>query len=246
MIKSNIIKKRIIPVLIFFILCVIIMVYLIMQKSNKQTKSENNQNSENKLDNDIILYKENDADLAIDYSNIDNLVAESEVVALVKIKSEEGMNYNPIREEYVPVYTTGVMEIENVILNTSDVQLSEKQELEYVRLGGKIKYGEYLQGLRDVEKEKLQQDMLVKTQKTTQELANKLVRDMYIDDIEIENNKEYLVFLKYTKDYEKYNILGFEYGLREYDSNTKMIKNNATKEFEDMEQTVVKINELTK
>ncbi len=246
MIKSNIIKKRIIPVLIFFILCVIIMVYLIMQKSNKQTISENNQNIENKLDNDIILYKENDADLAIDYSNIDNLVAESEVVALVKIKSEEGMNYNPIREEYVPVYTTGVMEIENVILNTSDVQLSEKQELEYVRLGGKIKYGEYLQGLRDVEKEKLQQDMLVKTQKTTQELANKLVRDMYIDDIEIENNKEYLVFLKYTKDYEKYNILGFEYGLREYDSNTKMIKNNATKEFEDMEQTVVKINELTK
>ena len=217
-----------------------------MQKSNKQTISENNQNIENKLDNDIILYKENDADLAIDYSNIDNLVAESEVVALVKIKSEEGMNYNPIREEYVPVYTTGVMEIENVILNTSDVQLSEKQELEYVRLGGKIKYGEYLQGLRDVEKEKLQQDMLVKTQKTTQELANKLVRDMYIDDIEIENNKEYLVFLKYTKDYEKYNILGFEYGLREYDSNTKMIKNNATKEFEDMEQTVVKINELTK
>ena len=246
MIKSNIIKKRIIPVLIFFILCVIIMVYLIRQKSNKQTISENNQNIENKLDNDIILYKENDADLAIDYSNIDNLVAESEVVALVKIKSEEGMNYNPIREEYVPVYTTGVMEIENVILNTSDVQLSEKQELEYVRLGGKIKYGEYLQGLRDVEKEKLQQDMLVKTQKTTQELANKLVRDMYIDDIEIENNKEYLVFLKYTKDYEKYNILGFEYGLREYDSNTKMIKNNATKEFEDMEQTVVKINELTK
>lgn len=246
MLKSNIIKKRIIPVLIFFILCVIIMVYLIMQKSNKQTISENNQNIEDKLDNDIILYKENDADLAIDYSNIDNLVAESEVVALVKIKSEEGMNYNPIREEYVPVYTTGVMEIENIILNTSDVQLSEKQELEYVRLGGKIKYGEYLQGLRDVEKEKLQQDMLVKTQKTTQELANKLVRDMYIDDIEIENNKEYLVFLKYTKDYEKYNILGFEYGLREYDSNTKMIKNNATKEFENMEQTAVKINELTK
>ena len=246
MLKSNIIKKRIIPVLIFFILCVIIMVYLIMQKSNKQTISENNQNIEDKLDNDIILYKENDADLAIDYSNIDNLVAESEVVALVKIKSEEGMNYNPIREEYVPVYTTGVMEIENIILNTSDVQLSEKQELEYVRLGGKIKYGEYLQGLRDVEKEKLQQDMLVKTQKTTQELANKLVRDMYIDDIEIENNKEDLVFLKYTKDYEKYNILGFEYGLREYDSNTKMIKNNATKEFENMEQTAVKINELTK
>ena len=88
--------------------------------------------------------------------------------------------------------------------------------------------------------------MLVKTQKTTQELANKLVRDVYIDDIEIENNKEYLVFLKYTKDYEKYNILGFEYGLREYDSNTKMIKNNATKEFENMEQTAVKINELTK
>ena len=57
MIKSNIIKKRIIPVLIFFILCVIIMVYLIMQKSNKQTISENNQNIENKLDNDIILYK---------------------------------------------------------------------------------------------------------------------------------------------------------------------------------------------
>ena len=68
-----------------------------------------------------------------------------------------------------------------------------------------------------------------------------MVKDYYYDDVELENNKEYLVFLKFSNDYQKYNIVGFEYGLREYDSNTMQIKNNETNEFESLNKVTEKI-----
>lgn len=243
----NISKKVLIPVLVFVILSLtaVISVTLNYNKSNENFVNENAQNIEESVDDEVILYKDNSADLAVDFSDIKNLIDNSEIVAIVKINSETGMNYNPVKEEYVPVYTTGTMKVEKVLLNTSNKKIEENQELEYVRLGGKIEYSKYLEGLRKTEREKLEQNMYAQTKMTTEQIAKKLVRDMYINDIEVESNKEYLVFLKYTNDYNKYNILGFEYGLREYYSKTMKIKNNETKEFENMEDIVNKVNQFS-
>ena len=76
---------------------------------------------------------------------------------------------------------------------------------------------------------------------TAEQISRKLVKDFYMNDIEVESQKQYLVFLKYSKDYQKYNILGFEYGLREYDSTTMQIKNNVTNSFEDLNDISNKI-----
>lgn len=243
----NISKKVLITVLVFVILSltVVISVTLNYNKPSENFVNENAQNIEESVDDEVILYKDNSADLAVDFSDIKNLIDNSEIVAIVKINSETGMNYNPVKEEYVPVYTTGTMKVEKVLLNTSNKKIEENQELEYVRLGGKIEYSKYLEGLRETEREKLEQNMYVQTKMTKEQIAKKIVRDMYINDIEVESNKEYLVFLKYTNDYNKYNILGFEYGLREYDSKTMKIKNNETKEFENMEDIVNKVNQFS-
>lgn len=248
MLKVSRIKKSYIYFFLLLILCATIIIGIFLKKPEESNDaiSKDNTTIEENTDEDIILSINNSVDLAVDYFNIKNLISESELVAIVKVKSGEGMNYNPIKKEYVPVYTTGVLEIQNILSNTSDKKISEGQELEYVRLGGKIEYGKYLNGLREVEKEKLQQNMYDKTNKSTEELARKIVKDIYIDDIEIENDKEYLVFLKFTNDYNKYNIIGFEYGLREYDSNTMMVKNNSSNQFESMEKITTDINKLSK
>lgn len=187
-------------------------------------------------DEEIILNKSNEADIAVDYSNITNLINESEIIAIVKIETQEGKNYNPVRKEYVPVYTTGSLKIKEIIQNKSDRIIATNESLEYVRLGGKITFSEYLKGVSESEKNKLVQNISSKTNLTTEEMSNKLVKDTFVGDIEVESEKEYLVFLKYTQDYGKYNILGFEYGLREYDSNTMSIKNNKTNNFENLNQ----------
>ena len=222
-----------------FSICLIVMLAVTtIVAYNLINKEENNVNL---AENDIILSISNEADLTVDYSNIDNLVKDSDIVAIAKIETLQGSNYNPNRNRYVPIYTTGTLKIEKIVLNKSDVSVNSNDVLNYVRLGGKIEYAEYLKGLSDSEKTKLERNMFTKTKLTTEQIGKKLVKDYYYDDVELENNKEYLVFLKFSNDYQKYNIVGFEYGLREYDSNTMQIKNNETNEFESLNKVTEKI-----
>ncbi|MBQ8379326.1 MAG: hypothetical protein IJX34_00750 [Clostridia bacterium] len=235
--KSNI--KKYLPILgLMLILGICIALGLNTGNSEEADLSGYENSKENNIiaNEEIILSKSNEADLAVDYSNIKNLVNESQIIAIVKIESEEGKNYNPVRKEYVPVYTTGTLKVKEIIQNNSDVLIAPNETLEYVRLGGKITFSEYLKGVSESERNKLVQNISSKTKLTTEQMAVKLVKDIFVGDIEIEQGKEYLVFLKYTKDYGKYNILGFEYGLREYDSETMNIKNNKTNNFESINQ----------
>lgn len=235
--KSNI--KKYLPILgLMLILGICIALGLNTGNSEEADLSGYENSKENNIiaNEEIILSKSNEADLAVDYSNIKNLVNESQIIAIVKIESEEGKNYNPVRKEYVPVYTTGTLKVKEIIQNNSDVLIAPNETLEYVRLGGKITFSEYLKGVSESERNKLVQNISSKTKLTTEQMAVKLVKDIFVGDIEIEQGKEYLVFLKYTKDYGKYNILGFEYGLREYDSETMSIRNNKTNNFESINQ----------
>lgn len=235
--KSNI--KKYLPIFGLMLILGICIAFGLNTGNSEETDLSGYENSkENNIiaNEEIILSKSNEADLAVDYSNIKNLVNESQIIAIVKIESEEGKNYNPVRKEYVPVYTTGTLKIEEIIQNNSDVLIAQNETIEYVRLGGKITFSEYLKGVSESERNKLVQNISSKTKLTTEQMAVKLVKDIFVGDIEIEQGKEYLVFLNYTKDYGKYNILGFEYGLREYDSETMSIRNNKTNNFESINQ----------
>lgn len=235
--KSNI--KKYLPIFGLMLILGICIAFGLNTGNSEEADLSGYENSkENNIiaNEEIILSKSNEADLAVDYSNIKNLVNESQIIAIVKIESEEGKNYNPVRKEYVPVYTTGTLKVKEIIQNNSDVLIAQNETIEYVRLGGKITFSEYLKGVSESERNKLVQNISSKTKLTTEQMAVKLVKDIFVGDIEIEQGKEYLVFLKYTKDYGKYNILGFEYGLREYDSETMSIKNNKTNNFESINQ----------
>ena len=178
--KSNI--KKYLPILgLMLILGICIALGLNTGNSEEADLSGYENSKENNIiaNEEIILSKSNEADLAVDYSNIKNLVNESQIIAIVKIESEEGKNYNPVRKEYVPVYTTGTLKVKEIIQNNSDVLIAPNETLEYVRLGGKITFSEYLKGVSESERNKLVQNISSKTKLTTEQMAVKLVKDIF-------------------------------------------------------------------
>lgn len=215
---------------------------LIISISNVNNTSKINKDTkETSTNKEIILYNKNECDSIIDFSNINNLVKESDVVAIAKIESQSGSNFNSLKNEYVPVYTTGKLQVEKLIYNDSSYKINEGESIEYVRLGGEVTYSEYLEGLRETERKKIEYNVRQTTKMNSQQLANKIVKEIYVNDVEIEEKKEYLVFLKYSNDYKKFNILGFEYGLREYDSVSNRIKNNKNDKYESYQVVKEKI-----
>lgn len=210
--------------------------------NNKENSNAENitANIENKVDavedKQIVINKTNEADLLIDYSKMENMLKESDVVAIVKVETAKGQNYNPVRKEYVPIYTTGTLKVNKIVKNINDTKVVEGESIDFVRLGGKIKYSEYLKGLTKAERTKIESVVNSNEKmRNANEKDNIVINDKFLDDIEIEEGKEYVVFLKYVSDYEKYNIIGFEHGLREYNGENNTMKNNTTREYESLD-----------
>lgn len=233
---------RIFMVLIILVVCLTILNLIIYISDFNNSSKINKEIKETASNKEIILYNKNECDSIIDFSNINNLVKESDAIAIVRIDSQSGSNFNSLKNEYVPVYTTGKLKVEKLIYNDSSYKINEGDCIEYVRLGGEVTYSEYLKGLRETERKKIEYNVNQKTKMNSQQLADKIVKDVYVNDIEIEEKKEYLVFLNYSNDYKKFNILGFEYGLREYDSVNNRIKNNINDKYENFQVIKEKIS----
>lgn len=234
-------NKKIISTFIVLTVLVVSLTVLNLIISISNFNNDNNDTKDISANKEIILYSKNESDTIVDFSNINNLVRESDAIAIVRIDSQNGSNFNSLKNEYVPVYTTGKLQVEKLIYNNSSYKINEGESIEYVRLGGEVTYSEYLKGLRETEREKIEYNVSQKTKMNSQQLANKIVKDVYVNDIDIEEGKEYLVFLEYSNDYNKFNILGFEYGLREYDSVNNRIKNNKNEKYENFQVVKEKI-----
>ena len=156
------------------------------------------------------------------------------VVALVHIDSiDGGRNYSPIFEQYVYPQTIGKMTVLEVY--KGDVKPGE--QLTYSRLGGIITFEEYWNGLSEAQKNKI-----LYLNKGIKPTESKYVQEKFRGDIDVEADKNYVVFLlpQSSKDGKllEYFIDGMQYGLREAkgyvdgsDANMTVL-NNETKEWE--------------
>jgi hypothetical protein len=133
------------------------------------------------------------------------------VVALVHIDSiDGGRNYSPIFEQYVYPQTFGKMTILEVY--KGDVKTGE--QLTYARLGGIITFEDYWNGLSEGQKNKI-----LYQNKGVKPTEKKYIQEKFLGDIDIEADKNYVVFLQpqTSKDgkHQEYFIDGMQYGLRE-------------------------------
>lgn len=72
-----------------------------------------------------------------------------------------------------------------------------------------------------------------------EEKATTYFRQIPTKGCEIEEGKQYLVFVKYDEENDIYNIFDIAYGIMEYDPNTKMIKNIDTGEFQEFDWSLI-------
>lgn len=131
------------------------------------------------------------------------------VVALVHIDSiDGGRNYSPIFEQYVSPQTIGKM----TVLEVYKGDVKSGQKLNYSRLGGIITTEDYMKGISKAESDKI-------NHLNNGKKAEGYVKTKVFDDIDIEVDKNYVVFLRpqSSKDgkQKEYFMDGMQYGLRE-------------------------------
>ncbi len=165
-------------------------------------------NAYEEIDANDIAQGSSMVDLLEDPSNAQEIYELSSTVALVTIKTIDGAdNFNEKTGEYVYVYTYGTMKVHQVF--KGDLEVGD--EVEYVRIGGIILTSKYLESLAPQQREK----------HLREGVHSKYTKMVFEDDIDIETEKTYLVYLMKDENNPKsnaYAIIGFQGGLRELET----------------------------
>ena len=219
-------SKYIIAGVIAILLCVATTIYL--ANTNKTDTNKNETTSEQKSENKDAYASINKDDITLVKSEGDTIwylndsyyfYKTSPIVAIVRIDSiGGGRNFNPIHNQYVSPQTVGRMTIIQPI--KGEVEYGE--QISYARLGAILPVEDYLKGLSKAEQDKL--NHLNKGNKLSGYIKSK-----FAEDIDIEVDKTYLVFLRrdISKDGKiaEYVMEGMQYGMREVkDSQARELK----------------------
>ena len=197
-----------------------------------QLAKPNSNNAYANIPDDDIQRAASDADILWEPENYP-------VVALVHIDSiEGGRTYSPIFEQYISPQTYGKMTVREVYRGN----VSTGEQLSYSRLGGIVTYDEYWKSLNEQQREKI---LYLNNGKKPND--KEYIEVKFSDDINIEVDKDYLVYLipQASKDgkHHEYLIDGVQFGLREAkgSGNSITVLNNETKKWENI-SSVVKQN----
>ena len=167
------------------------------------------------------------------------MIENSDVIALVTIITIDGAS-----TEYSSMFgmTYGSMMINNTIFG-NDIK---EQVEEYIKPGGRISLEDWEKAQPQAANEK--REYLRQQSGSEIDKQNTYLNIVLGNDIELEAGKTYLAYLNYSDTFQKYEIIGLGNGLREiniekktsvtyqnYDINSLKIKNNDTKEWEDLD-----------
>lgn len=123
--------------------------------------------------------------------------------------------------------------------NVIDLVSSDKLEgksIPVVFYGGTLPYNEYEKSLRDVQKEKRASLLGIGDGVRTKE--NVYIKSKEKNQIEVEKNKKYLLYLVYDEDYEAFMPVSAEHGVMEYNASTKKVNNHLNGKMEKIDEII--------
>ena len=226
MLKKNILLNSTIIIIFLISLATISYFAYIKTKNNTENnlaKIENFNKTLNIIpidtnvsEDQIILSKKSQGLYKTDNMTNNTFIAEdAEIIVIGTIKSLDGVvNYNPTKEDYVMTRTVGTIEVDKVIKVSLALTSASTG-------GGIIPISEYEKGIPEEQAEKFGFNQMSEEEKETKYISEQLE-----EDIEIEQGKTYLMYLKYYSDYGKYSICYLQYGIREVKLDDTISKNS--------------------
>lgn len=210
---------------IWIVGCVVLFLTGCSQKTTSIIKDENTYYSYvDKISSDNIQKLDVSAELVNEYTpQYMKSISDAVVIGRVDSIDSADMEYNQ-----VVGYTYGTITIQNVLYG--NMQIEDK--IEYAKPGGIIQYTAWSKA-QPVEDQEKRAYLSNKNNESVPEYVDILLEN----DIHIEAGKSYLMYVKYSQDMKKYEIVGLGNGLREIEGTTKsnmrniddlMIKNNNT------------------
>lgn len=204
-------------------------------KPDTSTKEIVFKNAYSTIKNDDILHLTSEGDFLYSFEDADVLFEASEYVALIRVDSIDGaINKNEFDGSVMYPSTYGQLTVLHLI--KGDLQV--KKSYRYLRAGATIAWDQYLEGLNAEQ---------VKKQRSNIKDDNipKFVEVKFLNDIDLEPGKVYLVYLEPSKHIkEGLTIEGLQGGLREvqngealYSKDTLSITTNSLKVFNNFTKT---------
>lgn len=183
----------------------------------------------------IIFTEITQYDELYDFSDNKVLTEHSDLVVIGKITNmDDSTNYNPTAKKYVKATTPGTLEVMKVLKTDTSEKLDK---IEFLNIGGTIKYTDYEKSLLPAQKAKrdylMEQNGISKLSK-----SNMYVKQEVKNQIELEEDKTYIMYLYYNEDYDKYMVVNQPYGIKEYDQDTGKILNHVTNGVETLEEVM--------
>lgn len=193
----------------------------IQTNTNKGTGEKTAYNYLDSIDENLIEQAGVDGDFAYDMSDPNKLKENSTNVFVAKVTSIDSATCNLEGYDYSPIpYTLGKLEILKNYLGEA------KDAVTFSRVGGTVTMEEYD---RNAPSEAVAKREYNRAQQGTK--AADYMKVTFNDDIELTAGETYLFYANYNKEYDRYEIIGYEYGsrlLENFDPNAKTIADSVT------------------
>ena len=193
--------------------------------SMEQTEKNQNIQAEEKP---VILESIGEVEMPVNIYDPQYLIDTEDCIAIVKVSNIHGENYNELTDEYVSPYTVGNIDV------VYPIKGEPRQTSLFTRMGARISFDKYLEGLPETERSKVETILVDGTRPDYVDYS-------YVDCLMLEDDQYYLVFMidsNYVIKDEHYSICWYPAGTLKIEHLDEDDYLNSTVIFREKEMTI--------
>lgn len=173
-----------------------------IDKIEETEQIEESTDSSDKTNEPIIIQSTSELEMPVNIYDPQYLIETEDYISIVKVKNIHGENYNEINEEFVSPFTVGDIDV------IYSIKGEPRESSKFTRMGARIAFDKYLEGLPEIERSKIENNNLAETRPD-------YVDYTFANSPLLEEGQYYLVFMKdsnYVIEDEHYSICWYPAG----------------------------------
>ena len=173
-----------------------------IDKIEETEQIEESTDSSDKTNEPIIIQSTSELEMPVNIYDPQYLIETEDYISIVKVKNIHGENYNEINEEFVSPFTVGDIDV------IYSIKGEPRESSKFTRMGARIAFDKYLEGLPEIERSKIENNNLAETRPD-------YVDYTFANSPLLEEGQYYLVLMKdsnYVIEDEHYSICWYPAG----------------------------------